>query len=108
MVPMLTAFAPVVMVTRGRRNYPIPPEYQNVIMPPVENRMLPVLDKIPVTAPGVKYFKYPRRHSDCRGPELIHNTFMYKQYGIMVSARRDICGTRVLTQFVGTGRRRSA
>lgn len=54
-------------------------------MPPVENRLLPQLDKAPVIPLNAKAYKYERRFRDIRGPELIHNTLMYKQYGIIVS-----------------------
>ena len=67
------------------RRWPAPPDYSSVVMPPLENRLLPPLDKTPFLPPGSKGYKYPKRVSDCRGPELIHNTFMFKQYGIMVS-----------------------
>ena len=61
-------------------------DFKEVLMPPMENRLLPTLDKQPFLAPGSKGYKYPKRVADCRGPELIHNKFMYKQYGVMVSS----------------------
>ena len=67
------------------RIWELPPDFKDVIMPPAENRLLPILDKVPVIPITAKPFKYERRFRDLRGPELIHNTLMYKQYGIIVS-----------------------
>lgn len=70
---------------RGLRTWETPPDYKDVIMPKRENRLLPLLEKQPILPVGLKGYKYPRRSSDLRGPELIHNTLMYNQYGLIVS-----------------------
>lgn len=49
-------------------------------MPPPENRLLPPLDPIPNLPKPVKY---AQSLFYMRGPEPIHNTLMYNQYGII-------------------------
>lgn len=48
-----------------------------------ESRKLQILDPVPDWH-GVRPMKYPKDLQDIRGPELIHNDLLYKQYGIMV------------------------
>lgn len=81
----VTAIIPSLRPGRGLKTWEAPPDYKNVIMPARENRLLPVLDKQPIIPATMKPYKYPRRNSDIRGPELIHNTLMYNQYGLIVS-----------------------
>lgn len=52
-------------------------------MPPMENRLLPQLDAAPIFPTDQRPFKYPKRLSDMRGPEPIHNTLMFGQFGVM-------------------------
>jgi len=68
---------------RGMRKWPIPPTFKDVLMPPLENRTLPVLEAVPALPITCKPIKYQRRPYDERGPELIHNRLMYNQYGII-------------------------
>lgn len=42
-----------------------------------------MMDPVPYFAPNTKQVKMQRRLYDMRGPETVHNTLMYKQYGIM-------------------------
>ncbi|XP_067933585.1 large ribosomal subunit protein uL16m-like [Watersipora subatra] len=64
-------------------SYRNPPDYSNVIMPPLENRKLPLLPKVPPSiALGQKMRKVPKRLLDMRGPELVHNKLIYGQFGI--------------------------
>lgn len=52
-------------------------------MPPMENRLLPQLEAAPIFQSDQRPFKYPKRVSDMRGPEPIHNTLMFGQYGVI-------------------------
>lgn len=42
-----------------------------------------MLDPVPYFSQDVKQIKWQRRLYDMQGPETVHNTLMYKQYGIM-------------------------
>lgn len=52
-------------------------------MPPLENRTLPALEPTPTFPADQKPYKYPKRKGDFRGPEPIHNTLMFGQFGII-------------------------
>ena len=84
---------------RNLRNWPVPKSFKgkaivassllqlivisaDVVFP--ENRKLPILDPVPQWPSGVKPLKYQKRLYDMRGPELVHNTLLYNQYGIIV------------------------
>jgi len=56
--------------------------YSNVIFPPGD-RKLPVVPKMPIFAEGEIPRKTGRRDIEMRGPELIHNELIHKQYGII-------------------------
>jgi large subunit ribosomal protein L16 len=60
--------------------WPSIPQYKDVQMP--EMRKLPMLDPVPNWG-NVKPMKSQKRLYDMQGPELVHNTLMYKQYGII-------------------------
>ncbi|RWS02588.1 39S ribosomal protein L16: mitochondrial-like isoform X1 [Dinothrombium tinctorium] len=62
--------------------WPIPPDYSHVKMP--EESKLPVLDAVPQIPNNVTPIKRERQLADIRGPELVHNRLLYKQYGIIV------------------------
>lgn len=60
-----------------------------------ETRKLTTLDPVP-NWNNVKPLKFQKRLYDMQGPELVHNTLMYKQYGIIVSLHvgdQDYCNT---------------
>ncbi|KAG1660633.1 39S ribosomal protein L16, mitochondrial [Nymphon striatum] len=59
----------------------IPKNYDHVHMP--EKRKLPVFHKVPQYPAGIKPQKSIKRLIDLRGPELVHNEFTFKQYGIV-------------------------
>ncbi|KAI1293590.1 39S ribosomal protein L16, mitochondrial [Halotydeus destructor] len=65
---------------RLMRHWTAPPSFKDVVMP--EQRKLPNLDLVPNWG-NIKPMKYQKRLYDMRGPELVHNTLMYKQYGII-------------------------
>ena len=54
-------------------------------MPPLEERLLPLVDSVPTMPNGVPVKKLNKKITEMRGPELIKNRFIYKQYGIIVS-----------------------
>lgn len=56
----------------------------DVVFP--ENRKLPILDQAPNFG-NIKPQKVSRRLTDMQGPELVHNTLMYNQYGVIVSCQ---------------------
>ena len=58
-------------------------DFSKVIMPPLENRLLPILDAAPIFPQDQKPYKYPKRVGDIRGPEPIHNSLMFGQFGII-------------------------
>ncbi|RWS22920.1 39S ribosomal protein L16-like isoform X2 [Leptotrombidium deliense] len=70
---------------RGMRElmFPMPelPNFDNVVVP--ENYKLPQLDPVPSPPNQTKVMKRPKKIEDIRGPELVHNRLLYKQYGIM-------------------------
>ena len=41
------------------------------------------MPKTPTYLPGMSNIKMTRRVADMRGPELVHNKLIHKQYGIM-------------------------
>lgn len=49
---------------------------------PEKNR-LRVMEKQPIFPPGTRTFTMQKRLRDMRGLEEVHNTFMYRQYGII-------------------------
>ena len=59
-------------------------------MPPEEERTLIALEATP-SWHGVRPRKYPRQLHDIRGPELVNNQLIQKQYGIMVCHLSDLC-----------------
>lgn len=52
-----------------------------------EKPKLPYMDKVPTYASNLKPPKMAKRLTLMRGPELIHNEFIHKQYGIVVSIK---------------------
>lgn len=52
-----------------------------------EKPKLTYMDKVPTYASNLKPPKMAKRLTLMRGPELIHNEFIHKQYGIVVSIK---------------------
>lgn len=51
----------------------------------MEKRKLPLLLKVPLApSTGKKPAKMTKRLIDMRGPELVHNTLIHKQFGVQV------------------------
>ncbi|KAI4500831.1 hypothetical protein M0802_004042 [Mischocyttarus mexicanus] len=61
--------------------YPMPTEIKDVEFP--EKNKLRVMEKVPLYPPNMRPFKMQKRLKLMRGPELIHNTLLHKQYGII-------------------------
>ncbi|XP_076307181.1 mitochondrial ribosomal protein L16 isoform X2 [Tachypleus tridentatus] len=59
----------------------VPPSFKHIELP--EKRKLPQLDRIPIIPSNIKPPKMTKRLIDIRGPELVHNQLIYKQYGII-------------------------
>lgn len=52
-----------------------------------ERRKLKIMDKVPQYPPGMRAPKMQKRLKYMRGPEEVHNSLLYKQYGIIVSPK---------------------
>lgn len=66
----------------------IPPLFKDVKVPKAPDNLLPALDIAPSgTINNTTEKKMQRKIEHIRGPETIHNTFLYNQYGIIVSSR---------------------
>ena len=64
----------------------IPPLFKDIKVPKSPNNLLPELDPMPFTTiNNTIEKKMQRKIEHIRGPETVHNTFLYKQYGIVVS-----------------------
>ncbi|KAK4875053.1 hypothetical protein RN001_011475 [Aquatica leii] len=64
----------------GLKHFPAPPKYDHVHFP--ERSKLTVMERVPQFPPGLKPPKMQKRLRYMRGPELVHNSLQYKQYGI--------------------------
>jgi len=58
----------------------------DVEMPPLEERQLPIVDSVPTMPNGVTVRKLNKKLEEMRGPEVIKNRLIYKQFGIIVSS----------------------
>lgn len=66
-------------------------------MPKVPDNLLPALDVAPLsTINNTTEKKMQRKIEHIRGPETIHNTFLYGQYGIIVSSESIELSNRFL------------
>lgn len=77
----LTSLTPIVTSIATLKLWPQPPSLKNVELP--EQRKLPMLDKVPLWLGQNKAVKMTKRLIDIRGPELIRNKLIYKQFGII-------------------------
>jgi large subunit ribosomal protein L16 len=59
----------------------------DIELPPEAERPLVAMEPMP-TWHGVRPRKYPRQMHDIRGPELVNNQLLHKQYGIIVCIAR--------------------
>lgn len=66
---------------RGIKYFPPPITYPDIEIP--EKVKLRFMDKVPQLPPNVRAPKMQKRLKLMRGPETVHNTLMYHQYGIM-------------------------
>jgi len=67
---------------RGRKFWPMPPNLSHISLPAEEERPLIALEPTP-SWHGVRPRKYPRQLHDIRGPELVNNQLIHKQFGII-------------------------
>ncbi len=58
-------------------------ELDSVAFPPDRRKLHPLL-RSPLTGGTERPVKYPRRHYDVRGPELINHKLIHQQFGIQV------------------------
>ncbi|KAF5303827.1 hypothetical protein FQA39_LY09812 [Lamprigera yunnana] len=65
----------------GLKHFPAPANFDHVQFP--ERSKLTVMERVPIYPPGVRAPKMQKRLRYMRGPELVHNSLSYKQYGIM-------------------------
>jgi len=72
----------------GMKNFLPPPTFDHIILP--EKRRLNFCDKVPPLPVHTKAPKSFKRIELMRGPELIHNELIHKQYGIVA-----LCGGRL-------------
>lgn len=49
-----------------------------------ERRRLKIYDKVPTYPSNLRPFKMQKRLRYMRGPELVHNFLLHKQYGVIV------------------------
>ncbi|OQV15862.1 putative 39S ribosomal protein L16, mitochondrial [Hypsibius exemplaris] len=73
------------------QNFGTPPTYKDVEFPPEDltrDGRLKTVMKVPYPPANMKPLKMPRGRELMRGPEEIHNSFIHKQFGIVVSAAR--------------------
>jgi len=68
---------------RGLKEYPIPQSYKDVELP--DKTKLRFVDKVPQFPVGVRPPKMQKHLDWMRGPELVHNKFIHKQYGIVAT-----------------------
>ncbi|CAG2100936.1 unnamed protein product [Medioppia subpectinata] len=82
-MPYMTAVCPLVWQSvRGRKFWPIPPDMTHIELPPEAERPLVAMEPMP-SWHGVRPRKFPRQQHDIRGPELVNNQLLHKQYGII-------------------------
>ncbi|XP_017780026.1 PREDICTED: 39S ribosomal protein L16, mitochondrial [Nicrophorus vespilloides] len=63
------------------KNFPAPENYDHISIP--DRPKLRFMDKVPQYPPTTKPPKMQKKLHLMRGPELIHNKLVHKQYGIM-------------------------
>ncbi|XP_033330250.2 large ribosomal subunit protein uL16m [Megalopta genalis] len=62
-------------------SYAVPISFKDIEIP--ERKKLKVYPKVPIYPHGVHNFRMQKKLKLMRGPELHHNTLLYKQYGIV-------------------------
>ena len=67
------------------------PIFPDVQFPLWERRKLPLLMRAPQQNNTQKPRKMPKRLIDMRGPELVHNQLIHKQFGIQVFRHLLLC-----------------
>ncbi|XP_046997600.1 39S ribosomal protein L16, mitochondrial [Schistocerca americana] len=69
--------------TAGMKHFPPPPKYDDIEFP--ERARLRFMDKVPQYPPSVRPPKMMKRLLLMRGPELVHNELLHRQYGIIAT-----------------------
>ncbi|XP_050421449.1 39S ribosomal protein L16, mitochondrial [Adelges cooleyi] len=75
--------SPLVSTVRGLKNFKPPVKYDHIQMP--ERPKLHYIDRHPVYNTNLKPPKMHKMLNLMRGPELIHNKLIHKQYGIQAT-----------------------
>ncbi|XP_026472975.1 LOW QUALITY PROTEIN: 39S ribosomal protein L16, mitochondrial-like [Ctenocephalides felis] len=87
----------------GLKYFAPPVKYDHIQLP--EKPKLKFLEKVPQYAPGLRPPKMQKRLRLMRGPELIHNTLIHKQYGIMALSGGRLRAGHMEMMRLGIGRR---
>lgn len=74
-------YRPLVQLIAGIKDFPDPPKIEVLGFP--ESNRPKLLTKIPQYPGYMRAPKMSRRLANMRGPELVHNKLIHKQYGIM-------------------------
>jgi large subunit ribosomal protein L16 len=80
---LVSSTKPLYIAHRGLKEYPIPQSFKDVEMP--ERPKLKFVDKVPQYPTGIRPPKMQKHLDWMRGPELVHNKFIHKQYGIIAT-----------------------
>ncbi|XP_073831346.1 mitochondrial ribosomal protein L16 [Musca autumnalis] len=70
-------------VSAGLKYFAPPVKYEDFEQ--VERPKLRIMERVPQYPPNLRPPKMQKKLRFMRGPELIHNTFLYKQYGIIAT-----------------------
>lgn len=65
------------------KHFAPPYDYKNVVIP--DRPKLRFMDKVPVLPTNMKAPKLQKKLKLMRGPELVHNSLLHKQYGIVAT-----------------------
>nr|SVE75383.1 EOG090X0DE4 [Daphnia dolichocephala] len=82
------AYPTIAFQAAGLKSFTPPVDYSGIELP--EKPKLMFLEKVPTYAANLKPPKMAKRLRFIRGPEMIHNEFIHKQYGIVA-----LCGGRL-------------
>jgi large subunit ribosomal protein L16 len=80
---LLYVTSPNLVPSAGLKELKPPPQYDFVEYP--ERRKLRFVEKVPQYATGLRPPKYQKNLYFMRGPELVHNQLIHKQYGIVAT-----------------------
>ncbi|XP_011497564.1 PREDICTED: 39S ribosomal protein L16, mitochondrial [Ceratosolen solmsi marchali] len=67
----------------GLKHFVIPEKYNYELPPDNKGKRLPILPKVPLYPSNLKPFKMQKKLRLMRGPELVHNKLLHKQFGVI-------------------------